>query len=130
MNQTEVDKVIAETKNEPLRGVLSHFNETIKSLGSSPALAAMRQELDALKATPSHTAGLCGKQECQPCQDAKIAVGHQVEEGIIRQFEGAAERYGLQDELSLLAEAVKHHRSKDAQWSPRQAAPGHLIQVG
>ena len=125
--QAEIAKLPETAATKPILAALA---EHLQSSSSSPVLAAMRQELDALKATPSHTAGLCGKQECRPCQDARVAVGHQVEEGIIQQFEGAAVRYGLQDELALLAEAVKHHRAEDAQWSPRALGASTLIQVG
>jgi len=99
--------------------ILAGLMEQIESLSNSPGLAAMRQELDALKGAPSHTAGLCNKPECQPCQDARIAVGHQTQEGIVSLFDKAARHYGLEDEMSLIAEAVKRYRIEDKSWSPK-----------
>lgn len=111
----EIAKLPATAQSKPILDAMMTLLEASQS--SSPGLATMRQEIEALKAKPAHNPGLCGTAACQPCQDSRIAVAHQAQEDFISLFSGAAEHYGLQREMSLLAEAVKHHRAGDA-WDP------------
>ena len=128
-------RVTAIPADNPNKDMWEHLDQWLQTLGANaPLVATLRQELDTLKATPQHGAGLCSKEGCQPCQDARVAVAHQTQEDIIQMFEGAAERYGLKPELSLLADAVKHHRADDGGWDPRpavleQTPPGRSIAI-
>ena len=115
-------RVAAIPVDNPNKDMWEHLDQRLQTLGASnPEVATLRQEIHELRATPSHSAGLCAGAGCQPCQDARVAVAHQTQEGIIQMFEGAAERYGLKPELALLADAVKHHRADDGDWDPHGA---------
>ena len=128
-------RVAAIPVDNPNKDMWEHLDQRLATLGASnPEVATLRLELHELKATPQHSAGLCAGAGCQPCQDARVAIAHQTQEGIIELFNGAAERYGLKPELSLLADAVKHHRADDGDWNPRpavleQATPERSIAI-
>ena len=91
-------------------------------------LETLTTKLASMSQTPVHPVGLCDDGTCKPCHNAEVALAQQTKDEIILLFEEAANAYGLQSELRLLAEAVKHNRAGDTAWH-RGPAPRPFLQV-